>query len=171
MTSSSTTSVHNLPYWWRVTRYDPARRDERGAFPRQSWTSIADVGRIFDGVELTLEDYERIENAYLDAFVGFAEDAGVEQLQVRSLERGDGIDEGDIVSPEEARHIVRRLLREEVICKLEAPDNRFALHVGFDLYMYVGSMTPCRSAQRHAEELGLFVEPNVSSPLWVEHSG
>jgi len=31
------------------------------------------------------------------------------------------------------------MLREEILCKLEAPTHDFALHVGFDLYMYVGS--------------------------------
>jgi len=56
------------------------------------------------------------------------------------------------------------MLREEVICKLEAPKDDFALHVGFDLYMYVGSKSPCPHAIQRAHELGLFLEDHWPSP-------
>jgi len=108
-----------------------------------------------------------VETAYTEAAVAFARDSGVEQLQVRGLERGSGVGEGEIVSLAAARVLVRRLLREDLVCKLEAPDDRFAVHVGFDLYMYVGSTAPCEAAQRQTRALGLFVEPAATSPLWV----
>jgi hypothetical protein len=168
MTSNSTISHHSLPYWWRVTRYDPKRRDARGAYPRDDWTSIADVGRAFNGVELTIEEYERVEGAYVDAFTAFAEDTGISRLAVRDIEAGDGLQEGEIISVEVARTVVRRLLREAVICHLDEPDGDFVLHIGFDLYMYVGSTASCPRAIRVAEGLGLFVEPGVPSPLWTE---
>ena len=58
MTSNSTASARSLPFWWRVTRYDPARRDERGAYRDDTWTSISDVGNVFDNQELTIEEYK-----------------------------------------------------------------------------------------------------------------
>jgi hypothetical protein len=67
--NSSTPSVRSLPFWWRVTRYDPARRDERGAYRGETWTSISDVGKVFEGHKLTIDEYERVETAYVDAFV------------------------------------------------------------------------------------------------------
>jgi hypothetical protein len=168
MTNSSTRSVRSLPHWWRITRYDPARRDERGAYPVAAWTSIADVGTVFDEVELTLAEYERVEAAYVEAFSAFAEESGIDELVVRSLESGDGMEEGEVLSLENARAVVRRMLREEVICKLEAPNATFVVHVGFDLYMYVGSMRSCPSGERRVRSLRLFVEPGWPSPLWPE---
>jgi hypothetical protein len=165
MTSSSTASVRNLPYWWRVTRYDPARRENRGGYRDATWTSIADVGKVFNGSILTIQEYEQVERAYLDTFVSFAEESHVELLQVRSVDDGgDGLTEGSIVRLRDAVEIVRRMLREEVICKLEAPTDDFALHVGFDLYMYVGSTQPCPHATERSRELGLFVEEDWPSP-------
>lgn len=168
MTNSSTTSVRSLGHWWRITRYDPSRRDERGAFPVSAWTSIADVGTVFDGVELTLDEYERVEASYVDAVTAFAEESGVEVLHVRSLESGDGLRDGEALSLASARDVVRRMLREDVICRLEAPNNGFAVHAGFDLYMYVGSTRPCPCAEQRTRSLGLFVEPGHPSPLWPE---
>jgi small subunit ribosomal protein S1 len=157
-----------MPFWWRVTRYDPARRDARGAYPVEAWTSVADVGGRFEGVPLTREEYERVETAYVEGFAAFAEDSGVSRVVVRGLEVGDGLSEGEVVSIDAGRSIVRRLLREEVVCRLEAPGDAFAVHIGFDLYMYVGSAEPCDAAIRRAEALGLFVEPVMVSPLWAE---
>jgi len=121
---------------------------------------------VFDAAELTMEEYERVETAYIEAFVAFAQESKVQQLQVRGLEIGDGLQDGEILSLANAGAVVRRMLREEVICKLEDPSGGFALHVGFDLYMYVGSTHPCPSAERRARLLGLFVEPDFPSPLW-----
>ncbi len=56
------------------------------------------------------------------------------------------------------------MLREEILCKLEAPTHDFALHVGFDLYMYVGSARPCPRGAERASESGLFVEDDWPSP-------
>lgn len=164
MTSSSIELGRSVQFWWRVSRYDPARRDERGAYQSETWTSVGDVGNRYDGRELTLAEYERVEAAYVTAFVAFATESGVERFQVRDLDSGDGLEEGAILSLDEAPAIVGRMLREDVICKLEAPSEDFALHVGFDLYMYVGSAHPCPNATRRARELGLYIEPDWPSP-------
>jgi hypothetical protein len=89
-----------------VTRYDPARRDERGAYRGEKWTSISDVGKVFEGNKLTIDEYERVETSYVDAFIAFAEDSDVDRLQVRDLETDDGLEEGASVSlglPDEIR--------------------------------------------------------------------
>jgi small subunit ribosomal protein S1 len=119
---------------------------------------------VFEGHKLTIDEYERVETAYVDAFVAFAEDSDVERLEVRSLETDDVLEEGASVSLGAAGDIVRQMLREEVICKLESPTHDFALHVGFDLYMYVGSARPCPRGTERANESGLFVEDDWPSP-------
>lgn len=68
-------------------------------------------------------------------FVAFAEDGNVTSLEVRCLERGEGLAEGAKISVAEPTDVVRRMLREEVICKLEAPGDDFA-------YAYDSPLTP-----------------------------
>lgn len=92
----------------------PARRDERGAYCGETWTSISDVGKAFEGHKLTIDEYERVEMAYVDAFVAFAEDSDVDRLQVRDLETDAGLEEGASVSLGAAADIVRQMLREEI---------------------------------------------------------
>jgi hypothetical protein len=48
---------------WRVTKYKPDFRDERGAYLRDEWTSLSEVGKSFGGVKLTFEEYRKIEDA------------------------------------------------------------------------------------------------------------
>ena len=104
---------------------------------------------------------------YVQGFIALADDAGVNELQVRDLKAGEGIVEGTVLSLGTAVDLVRRMLREELVCRLESPCDDFALHVGFDLYMYIGSVEPCERAEQRRDELGLFAEPRLESPQLV----
>lgn len=163
--NSSTALVRSLPFAWRLSRYDPALRDEAGSYATETWTSIADVGRTIDGHELTLAEYEVVESAYIECFRAFAREVGVSELEVRA---GDHlpprVGEGDRLTVDRAADLVRALLREDAVCKLESPDDAFYVHVGFDLYMYIGASRPCPSAVHQATELGLFVDGDWPSP-------
>src|ERR1700754_2454148 len=105
-----------MRFWWRVTRFDPAHRDARGAYRRDTWTSIGDVGGSFEDGELTLETYLRVEDAYVEAVAAFADGTGAERLVIGELDYGEGLREGQVLSIAEARDVVRRMLREDVSC-------------------------------------------------------
>ncbi|WP_327289948.1 hypothetical protein [Streptomyces sp. NBC_01198] len=62
-----------LPYAYRVTKYNPADRDQRGHYA---------------GTEPATSDHGPVEAAYLHAVAAFAEDIGVEQLAVREPQLG-----------------------------------------------------------------------------------
>jgi small subunit ribosomal protein S1 len=53
---------------WRVTKYDPADRDERG---------------YYIGSEDTDSDHDPVEAAYLATVAAFAEDSGIDTVQIR----------------------------------------------------------------------------------------
>ena len=150
---------------YRVTKYNPAFRGPSGAYTRNEWISFGDIGRSFDGVKLTPEAYERVEDAYVAAAVAFLRESAVPHLAVRALENKQGqavpICEGDALPIEQLADVLRGVLREQFWCRLEANDA--FVHVGWDYYMYVGVPRPCPAARRKAEELGLYVE-DFSSP-------
>lgn len=154
--------------WWRVTRYDPALRDDRGVFRGRTWISIAQVGESFEGRRLTLDEYLKTEDAYVEAVAAFAESSGVEVLAVRRPGSRSGLAEGEQLSIEAVRDLIRRLLREETWCQLESATEDFAVHVGHDLYMYIGSDDPCESAVTDTRASGLFVDENFISPYIPE---
>ncbi len=63
-----------------------------------------------------------------------------------------------------ALELVRAMLRDHGLwCRLEV-EGRFAVHVGWDQYLYVGSSEPCESALEHLRGVGLFAESIDVSP-------
>ncbi|MEU9073861.1 RNA-binding protein [Kitasatospora sp. NPDC004745] len=170
-----------LPHVHRITKYDPADRDDRGAY----------VGTL-DPVS----DHGPVEAAYLAAIAAFAEESGVRHLEVREPQVAPGFTHFGLEPPVEghglaglfppdltgyhdgarvplpvALELVRAMLRDSgAWCRLEA-EGAFAVHVGWDQYVYVGSARPCPAAVARTRALGLFPEPEDASPYDVEPDG
>ena len=70
---------------WRVTRYDPARRDWRGAYPSDEWTCSDDIGGTFRDGTLTPGRYLACEDAYVAVVEEAVRESGVAGLRVASL--------------------------------------------------------------------------------------
>jgi small subunit ribosomal protein S1 len=166
-----------LPYVYRVTKYDPADRDEHGHYT---------------GTEDTLSDHGEVEAACLRAVEAFAADTGVDRLPVREpgvssfVHFGaepplDGFGLGELfprgltdfhdgrdVPLDTGLELVRLMLRDSgAWCRLEA-EGEFAVHVGWDQYLYVGSSRPCARALARTRALGLFPERTDVSPYAFE---
>lgn len=145
---------------YRVSKYDPALRDEAGAFQGDDWTAISDIGRSFAGKVLTSEEYHRVETAYVSVALAFLKEGGIESVRVEQLEaptdRPIPVREGSLLAVNDLAEVIAAILREEFWCNLEA-GNAF-LHFGYDYYLYLGVPHPCPAAEAFASELGLFVE-------------
>ncbi|PQO36938.1 hypothetical protein C5Y96_07180 [Blastopirellula marina] len=143
----------------RATKYDPTKRDARGIFHINEWTSISDIGKTFDGKELTPEDYLQMEDAYIAAIFQLLEATGLSCLAIELLENKMGPDarrslqqldtwqlrkklgaiaiEGEL-DLEGIELISRLSLREALWCKLKG-DHATYVHFGWDYYMYLGT--------------------------------
>ncbi len=146
---------------YRVTKYDPSFRDANGAFTRDEWISVTDIGRSFGGEKLTREEYQRVEDAYVATALAFLREAGVEALTVAGLENHGGtplaFTEGSVLLLEQIGEVIRWVLREEFWCRLEATGA--FVHLGYDYYTYLGVPRRCPQAEQFARQQGLFVEP------------
>ncbi|MFI7320229.1 RNA-binding protein [Streptomyces venezuelae] len=160
----------------RITKYDPADRDEHGSYR---------------GAEDTVSDHGPVEAAYLEAISAFAQATGIDRLEIREpsvaqahfgaqpVAEGHGLGglfpadltgyhDGAEVPLAVALELTRVMLREQgAWCRLEKGDV-FAVHVGWDQYVYVGSDRPCAEAVARTRELGLFAEPIGDSPYVAE---
>jgi hypothetical protein len=147
-------------YQYRITKYNPSRRDPRGAYPVDEWTSRSDIGKAFGGVHLTEEHYLRVEQAYLDAAAAFLSEAGIAELTVTGLENhgkaSTAPPDGSHVMAGDVPEVVRSLLREDFWCRLEGPGA--FVHVGYDYYMYIGVPVESTYASAVAQAHGLIVE-------------
>ncbi|MFI9408547.1 S1 RNA-binding domain-containing protein [Nocardia gamkensis] len=163
-----------LPFVYRLTKYDPADRDEHGRYI---------------GAQDALSDHGPVEAAYLQAVAAFVEDSGIDHLAIREPEIASrfvhfgleppidghglaglfpadlaGFHDGSLVSVAVGLELVRAMLRDNgAWCRLEV-EGAFAVHVGWDQYVYVGSSEPCEGGLARARALGLFPERLDVSP-------
>jgi hypothetical protein len=142
-------------YQYRVTKYDPALRDENGRYRREEWISFSQVGEL-----VPFEEYARVEKAYIDTALAFLREDKVGKLQVQGLENSKefftSLIEGKQLTLAELESAFRSVLREELWCRFEGKSA--FVHFGWDYYMYVGVSSDCPGARGIANELGLFVE-------------
>lgn len=164
-------------YIYCVTKYDPSDRDEYGSYT---------------GQENTVSDHGEVDGAYLQAVAAFAKDTGIDHLAVREPQvpslahfgveppvDGFGLDglfpsglagfyDGAEVPLEIGLELVRAMLRDNgAWCRLEVED-AFAVHVGWDQYLYISSSRPCVEALARTRDLGLFAKRVDASPYRFE---
>ena len=174
-----------VAFQWRVTKYDPASRNETGQYLPDDWYLFSQIGDTFDGKQLTYEEYWLWETAYVNTVLVFMSDAGLDALRVvdrDNIQRyvndnqcqdinllPDSLPLGSMVSKDELPDVIRLTLREIFWYKLETGSGisglKFYLHFGWDFYMFIGSNSPSTEAIRYAEGNGLFVEPMRSPYL------
>ncbi|MFE7897077.1 RNA-binding protein [Streptomyces sp. NPDC057424] len=166
-----------LPHVYRVTKYDPADRDEHGYYA---------------GSQGEFSDHGEVEAAYLQAVAAFAGDTGVDHLAVREPQVpsfvGFGVEppvdgfglnglfpagpigfhDGAEVPLGIGLELVRAMLRDNgAWCRLEV-EGTFAVHVGWDQYVFISSVRPCDEALARTRALGLFPERIDASPYDME---
>ena len=148
-----------MHYKYRVTKYDPKKRNENGHYQADEWTSISDIGKVFSNKLLTKEEYVNVENSYLFAIEAFLAEANISCLNISSIERGEEYNfvQGQTIELEKILEIARLSLREKLWCKLSL-NHKAYIHFGYDYYMYIGVSRWCGNAISKAEKKGLFVE-------------
>jgi hypothetical protein len=150
-----------MRYKYRITKYDPAKRNLLGHYLGEEWTSISDLGKTFCGHVFTQIEYTRVEATYLETVSKFLSESRIETLTIDKLEMHQqmySFEVGQSLKLDAIQEISRLSLREILWCQLRHPRREY-LHFGYDFYMYIGVPTACPVATAHAQSLGLFVEP------------
>ena len=160
--------------YYRITKYNPEFRDEKGQYKANSWTSVSDIGKIFvDGI-LTVEKYKQTEDSYVQAVKIILKEKGISKMTVCGLEKNDGMPEIVFSSKEksffervadkfcvelsEIEIAVRLALREEIWCGLLSDKGDVKIEFGYDYYMYVRCDAVEETTKQMILDMGLFVE-------------
>jgi len=145
---------------FRITKYDLNKRDDSGRYlDLDEWTEFFEVGE-----KISLEEYEKIENLYIDAAHDLISGDGIKYLSLVGLENRQKTcpyKDNDKIYCENLKGVIRSLLRGEYWAKLES-DKGF-IHIGWDFYMYVGTENLNEPAIWKIADNGLYVE-QMNSP-------
>lgn len=166
---------------YRITKYDPVYRDQEGCYIRDEWTSISDIGKVYNGVPFTLEAYLQSEENYVRIYAGLLKQFGVDYLNVRMLEKSYTLDEitrhlnvydlslnpdeqafyerlcNDCsVNTTEFHTIFRMIMRELLWCRLE--NGEILIEFGYDYYTYITCPEIPEKCIQTAANIGIFIE-------------
>lgn len=154
-------------YNYRISKYNPVFRDTNGFFQKDEWTSIYDVGKIYENARFTIDDYIVVEKKYIHAIDKLIEITKTESLKIRKLEDNNNKcpykNNSRLFLKSDITSVIQSCLREEYWCILSGP--QFTLHFGYDYYFYVLNCSYSYSEiEKCMSELGLFVE-NDRKPI------
>lgn len=176
---------------YRITKYDPKKRNEEGHFLDNSeWTSISDIGKPAYK-KPTFEQYERVENLYVDSIMLILREKNISNLTIDSLELYDTkkdfekykrtgrlnnlvvdfdseikpLKDGMILNTDQISKIVRLILRETVWMLLI--NSQIEIKFGYDYYMYVNCEKLSNETIRNIDLSGLFVEPEIGQTDFI----
>lgn len=127
--------LRGLPFHCHLIKYDPAKAIVN--YDDGSWTSFSDVGKVFDGVELTMETYLETEQVHLDAIRTMA-------MESRASTFRDEYRPARSLTLDHMLEQVRSALRDEDAgWWWNSQDLDFYIIVGWDYHLYVGSHVEC----------------------------
>lgn len=160
-----------------ITKYNPLFRDLNGFYTKCEWTSISDIGKVYENRVFTMEEYLETESHYLNAIqviLNFFQSKGLViahlfgledkeyfskygnsdlQLTLERVKTGDCIVEPQIIS-----NVIKLGLREH-IAELELKtigDKEAFISFGFDYYMYLDTELEIDELRKQIESLGLY---------------
>jgi len=142
-------------HYYRISKYNPIYRSEGGEYSNDEWTSVSDIGRYFNGIQLTATEYFKMEDKYWKTIKYLLESLYIQTLKTRELEKHKDIPHffinnkyfdispieqhvdlnRKVISMPEIEMILRLCLRGVIWCKLEHPTGS-AVYFGKDYYMY-----------------------------------
>lgn len=142
---------------YRVSKYNPLYRTNDGFYNKDEWTSICDIGKLYEEVEFTEECYSEYENAYISVIEELVSILGVNSFYITDLQKMDliqklkhphlysdeimsiyhEIDENKSVSAKEMFLLSRLMLREDICGCINEVSNCLKIEFGYDYYMYI----------------------------------
>lgn len=172
-------------YRYRITKYNPMHRNEEGLYIlKEDWTSISEIGKKFDGIELTVKQYKKTENAYVDSIRLIMQYIGIKYMLIKNIEPWSTehfnksinkysacynnelielrkkIKNESKLDIEKTTNFCRLCLREEIWARIVYP-RRLKIYFGHDYYMYIHSSVSLEKIIPQIEALGLFVDPGI----------
>lgn len=162
-------------YTWRITKYNPLYRDSKGNFTTQEWTSYSDIGKYFEGIQFTFNDYIEIENKYINTVLQFMNCLHLKEIEINGLEKYEedvsyeensdcdmsklliNIKDRATINITDVPLLCKLILREHLWGKLEYNSTLY-IHFGYDYYMYIGSSKKCDSVLEKVSHNGLYIE-------------
>ena len=141
---------------WRLSSVAIVKEQNYGE--RYTWTSISDVGRVYDGRIFTYNDYLTTEQSYVNLFISLFEYVHAKKIKLIHLSINKNyppiatydksgmlktwynkVDDNMSLSIENLKFVVPLILRENMWGVLYHKQTKTHIRFGYDYYVYVRS--------------------------------
>ena len=168
---------------YRISKYDPSFRDERGYFTGEDWTSFSDIGKEYHGTVLTNLQYTAVEAKYIDAVMTVLRQNQVHTMIVGKLEKRSStaalkemldrchlpfppsdaafvsrIKDGARLDMTEIEKTVKLVLRDCFWCELSSESGAAKVEFGYDFYVYLQGVNIDADTIASFRSEGIYIE-------------
>lgn len=168
---------------YRISKYNPKYRNDKGIYLKNDWTSFCDIGKKYGKKILTKEDYLNTELKYCDVISEILEENNIEEMIIKDLEcvftvdelkrmfEENGLefsneDEKLIISLSdnktikiiEAKRYVKLILRDCFWCIFKNETTSVRVEFGYDFYVYVYNVYISEMIISKYREKEIFIE-------------
>lgn len=168
---------------YRISKYDPSFRDERGYFTGEDWTSFSDIGKEYHGTVLTDLQYTAVEAKYIDAVTTVLRQNQIHTMIVGKLEKRSSpaalkemldrchlpfppsdaafvsrIKDGARLDMTEIEKTVKLVLRDCFWCELSSESGAVRVEFGYDFYVYLQGVNIDADTIASFRSEGIYIE-------------
>ncbi len=161
---------------YSITKYNPIYRDNKHAYVKDEWTSITDIGKIYDGKPFTIQEYLDVEAKYIEAIKIIMGLNNCNTLYIRKLKKHkdisyfnqetskqlfsyyESLKNGLFITAQSLPFIMKIILRNLSWCELVNIEKKLYVRFGYDYYMFVNTKVSFEKIKKKIEEIGLYVE-------------
>lgn len=70
-----------------MKKYFIIKYSSRNISEDEEWTAISDIGKVYNGVILTMEEYKKMEDAYVNAILEIMEYMNIQNVYIKNVFR------------------------------------------------------------------------------------
>ncbi len=144
--------------YYRVSKYDPIYRNHKGLYIKDEWTDFSDVGKVFDGKILEIEEYRKIEKNYISFICDVLSITNDDVITISKLENYDKTAWKNLteISRNEIELLVEDCLRSKCWCEIVS--DSFVVTFGYEFYMYIKTKLSSTVISQIGTSNHLFIE-------------
>ena len=167
---------------YNISKYNPEFKDDLGRYLKEDWTAVSDIGKAFDGMVLSPEDYLDMESNYIKAIYEILDFYNLKSLNVQDVRKSfkydrfielinerkvvynedllklyNNLESIKILEYQEIGLFCRLLLREDIGAKVFYP-RKLKIFICYDYLLGIHSNRYIEKVIPRIKDLGLFVE-------------
>ena len=164
-----------------MKKYSITKYVKTNNIAKEEWTSVCDIGKMFNGIGLSLEEYKKVEDAYVDSILEIVKYMKLESFKIKDVYRWkdlrqevhnntkyqslysdsmlniyENVTNNTIIKKGDLKNLIRLELREDIGGLLYVP-YRLKIFIGYDYMMGVHSSVPLEKVFKCINNLGLYM--------------